>query len=263
MMTASCAEGRQALPFLIAVPSWLAPGTVSENCTLAAREFAGKVQEISLMFLETEACLAYSREELHASWPEGAAPFSFHVHLPLDLPWHLGFEKAWEKCRALLQLCAPLQPRCYVLHPPCASAELLPLLAERFAQAGVAPENVLLENVRENDLTGIWPQIQASGFSCCLDLGHILAYGQEALLELRGLWERTAMLHLSAPDPTIPSRHAPLSMLDKAGLTLLRRLLRHLRPGSCLTVEVFDLDGARRSLEFLHQLTQPCSREGQ
>ena len=189
MMTASCAEGRQALPFLIAVPSWLAPGTVSENCTLAAREFAGKVQEISLMFLETEACLAYSREELHASWPEGAAPFSFHVHLPLDLPWHLGFEKAWEKCRALLQLCAPLQPRCYVLHPPCASAELLPLLAERFAQAGVAPENVLLENVRENDLTGIWPQIQASGFSCCLDLGHILAYGQEALLELRGLWE--------------------------------------------------------------------------
>lgn len=271
----SCSTERHKFPFHIAAPSWLLPGTVAENCAWVADNLQAHVSEVALMFLETEPCLAYSDEELLPPWlvrpepeepeededaPEPEpAPLSFHVHLPLDLPWEQGLEKTWRKIEGLLARTARLTPRRYVLHPPPEGISLR-MLAGHFAAAGIEPRKVLLENVEGNDLTEIWPEVLESGFGACVDLGHILLYGQYRMLALPGLGKRVDMLHLSAPDPARPGQHLPLTELDDTGRLLLGSMLDALSPGATVTLEVFDIDGFSASLEALLAL-QPGSRD--
>ena len=96
---------------ILAAPSWLVPGTVADNC----RFLAGRVDEVGLLFFETDACLAYSTKEL----PENLAelPLSWHVHLPVDLPWQEP-ETCADICLQLLRKVAFLRPNRAVLHPP-------------------------------------------------------------------------------------------------------------------------------------------------
>ncbi|SKA88312.1 hypothetical protein SAMN02745704_02104 [Paucidesulfovibrio gracilis DSM 16080] len=287
---AACTNGGKPFPFRIAAPSWLHPGPVSENCAWIADNLAHTVDEVALMFLETESCLAYSREELLPPWlqapslpadelPETGSAFtddelaaltaaeadedsvpkpdlSFHVHLPLDLPWDQGFNTAWRKIEALIQKAEPMHPRRYVLHPPPQGVSLR-MLAGQFAAAGVKPRRVLLENIQGCDLSEIWPEVLDSGFGACVDLGHILLYSQFPMLALPGLGERVDMLHLSAPDPFRPGRHLPLSHLDDNGRLLLRSMLDALTPGATVVLEVFDADGFQESLETLWELVPP------
>lgn len=265
-----CSSQRQHFPFRIAAPSWLTPGTVSENCAWVAANLTDHVDEIALMLLETEPCLAYSNEELLPPWltmaydmepeedeelleePE-PAPVTFHAHLPLDLPWHLGPDKAWRKIEALIVKTNPLKPRRFVLHPPPEGISLT-LLAGRFAAAGVEPRQVLLENVQGCDLTDIWPEVLESGFGACVDLGHILLYGQYRLLALPGLGKRVDMLHLSAPDLARPGHHLPLTELDQNGRLLLSSMLSALTPGATVVLEVFDKEEFSSSLDTLFSL---------
>jgi hypothetical protein len=237
------------------------------------------------MFLETEPCLAYTREELLPPWlaeaeipetnalaadfehldeylsqagqdesPATPAPdLTFHAHLPLDLPWDQGPNKAWRKIETLIQKAAPLNPRRYVLHPPPPGISLK-MLAGQFAAAGVEPRQVLLENIEGCDLSEIWPEVLDSGFGACVDLGHILLYSQFPMLALPGLGERVDMLHLNAPDPFRPGRHLSLAYLDDNGRLLLRSMLDALTPGATVVLEVFDAEGFQESLEVLREL---------
>lgn len=265
----ACSAKRQNLPFRIAAPSWLVPGSVSENCAWIDAHLHDRVDEIALMLLETEPCLAYTDEELLPPWlaapaseedeagddpeeqPE-AANLSFHAHLPLDLPWELGLDKAWRKVEALLARVERLHPRRYVLHPP--EGISLRLLAGRFVAAGVEPRTVLLENVQGCDLTEIWPEVLDSGFGACVDLGHVLLYHQYPTLALPGLERRVDMLHLCAPDRTRPGRHLPLTELDDTGRMLLGSMLDALAPDATIVPEVFDLEGFQASLDLLPEL---------
>ncbi|MGE4292249.1 MAG: cobamide remodeling phosphodiesterase CbiR [Desulfovibrio sp.] len=264
-----CSPERKNFPFRIAAPSWLLPGTVSENCAWIADNLLGCVDEIALMLLETDACIAYTDGELLPPWftprelPEEMeesedaepsepepAPVTFHAHLPLDLPWEQGLEKTWRRLEQLLARTAPLNPRRYVLHPPPEGISLR-MLAGRFAAAGIEPRRVLLENVQGCDLTEIWPEVLESGFGACVDLGHILLYGQYPLLALPGLGERVDMLHLSAPDPARTGRHRPLTELDDTGRLVLGSMLDALTPGATVVLEVFDMDEFNMSLRVL------------
>lgn len=95
----------------IAAPSWVVPDTLAANC----RFLAGRVDEVGLLFFETKACLAYTRQDLP---PDLAGlPLAWHVHLPLDLPWHDPEETA-RVCLALMDKAAFLGARRAVLHPP-------------------------------------------------------------------------------------------------------------------------------------------------
>lgn len=230
---------------VLAGPSWIIPGTVSENCV----RLSGLVDEVALMLLETEACLAYGPDDL----PADLAPLSLtcHAHLPTDLDWSEP-DNAWAGLAALVEKIAHLSLRTFVLHPP-PDPSLLPWLAKKFRAIGIAPTNVMLENVRENDLTQCWQIVLHSGFSTCLDLGHVLAYGQRTH-ELPGVWENTRMLHLCAPDTGTPSRHRSLALLDESGTALLQSWLKQVRKDATLTVEIFDEKGLRESLDFLNML---------
>ncbi len=231
------------LPWRLAATSFVIPGTVAENC----RYLDSRTRETGLTFFETESCLAYDENDLP---PELAdLDMAWHVHLPLDLPWHLGPDKSWGKIKGLMDKTTYLKPWAYVLHPP-PDPDMLDDLADWLATTGLPPENLLLENIEGCDLTGMWPRIQKLGLGVCLDLGHILAYGQDEIFNLPGLKSRVGMLHVYSPGPG--ARHESLAKLDDKGKETLKKMLNLLTPGKTVTLEVFDgeaLSASRSALE--------------
>lgn len=198
----------------IATPSWVMVGTVAEN----AEFLAGRVHEIGLCFFETEACLAYGEEDLPRSLT--SLDVSWHVHLPSDLPWHKGGDIVAHKALALMDVVAFLGATRAVLHPPvgCADggATLLAEFIHTWSEAGKNPADILLENIRQNDLVALWSVIGTLGCKVCLDTGHLLAYAQDKLLSLSHFWERVGMMHLCATerlDDGHSGRHVSLAML--------------------------------------------------
>ncbi|MUM77951.1 hypothetical protein GKC30_09925 [Pseudodesulfovibrio sp. F-1] len=244
-------HGAPALPFSLAAPSFVIPAGAAENARFLADHYA----EISLLLFESEACLAYTEADL----PPDLARLSvdWHVHLPLDLPWEHGIDAVCSVVSRLMDKTAFLRPWAWVLHPPAAPG-LLPPLAGHLRRHGIDPADVLLENVAESDLCALWAEARAEGFSACLDLGHILAYGQHAILDLPGVWEATRMLHVCAPGPD--GRHLPLTRLDETGRTLLTRLCDRFK-GRTVTLEVFDKTGLFESTALLETWLAPREAE--
>ncbi len=240
------------MPFCLAAPSFVRPGTVAENCTFLAE----KVDEVGLVFFETKACLAYDENDL-APWLADL-DLSYHVHLPLDLPWDQGIDAAFEVIAALAAKVGYLSPTAWVLHPhPLAP----PALVEaRFTKLGIDPADVLLENIEECDLTEIWAEILATSLSVCLDIGHVLAYSQHSLTRLPDFWQRVRMLHAYAPDPRHPSRHTALTLLDLEGRKLLRYALKSLIPGTVVNLEIFNENDLIASLAHYKTLLADMER---
>jgi len=234
----------QDLPWVLAAPSCVLPAGVAENCTFLAPH----VDEIALAFFETEACLAYTETDL----PPGLAqlPVSWHMHLPLDLPWEAGTAQVAAVVLGLKARAAHLAPGRFVLHPPREPQALAELTAA-LAAGGVAPGQLLVENIAGRDLALLWPAICALGLGVCLDLGHMLVHGQQDFLALPGMFERTRMLHLNAPDPQKPARHAPLDLLDGEGRALCGQLLQNFAPDGVLVLELFGQQALFDSLRFL------------
>lgn len=230
-----------SFPFTLAAPSFAIPAGVAENCRFLADHF----REIDLLFYETESCLAYTEEDLPPDLAE--LPCSWHVHLPLDLPWESGFETVWGKLDGLLDKCAYLSPHAYVLHPPTVPGMLAPLAA-RLSDRGVAPSAFLVENIGKCSLVPVWDEVVGGGFSACLDIGHILAYEQRDVLGLAGLWDRVRMLHVYGAERR--SRHWPLAELDAEGQALLRTLLDAFT-GPTVTLELFGQADLFESLDLL------------
>lgn len=232
--------------FQMAAPSWVIPGTIAGNC----RFLSGKVDEVALLFFETESCLAYTEADLPKDLAETG--LSFHIHHPLDLPWHEGGRKVAEIVLALNEKAAHLKPKAHVVHPPAAELEAVRLIkdfAAVIARSPIDANKILFENIKENSLIGLTGTIADCGMKICLDLGHILAYAQHDLLRESGLSELVAMLHLNAPGPK--GRHLSLEYLEPEGFEIMDVLLEILAAGGTVTVEVFEEKSFFKSLQLL------------
>ena len=239
-------------PFAIAAPSFVIPANAADNSRFLADHF----DEVGILFFETEACLRYTDEDLPAELAH--LPISWHVHLPLDLPWERGLDIVWDKLLCLMEKVAFLKPHSFVLHPP-GQAGLLKSLATRLRQTGIDPACFLLENVEETDLTACWEEAREAGYSTCLDLGHILAYDQHHVLELDELWETVKMLHVYAPVPG-SGKHTGLGHLDATGQGLLRDMLAAFK-GETVVLEVFNEKEIFQSLQLIQEWMTQWSEE--
>ncbi|NDV19506.1 hypothetical protein GO013_08755 [Pseudodesulfovibrio sp. JC047] len=238
-------------PYSVAAPSFVIPAGAAENAVY----LAGRFPEIDLLFFEAEACLAYTDVDLPPSLAE--LPVSWHVHLPLDLDWSTGLDTIWHTLDRLIDKAAFLSPHAYVLHPPTELDMLIPLAA-RLRDKGVDPANFLIENIQGYSLIPIWDEIREAGYSACLDIGHLLAYEQEKILDLPDLWRHVQMLHVYGMETR--QRHQPLSNMDKSGRDLLRTLLNNFT-GPTVTLELFNEQGLFHSLDLLGQWTSCWSNE--
>jgi hypothetical protein len=233
-------------PYTLAAPSWVWPGTVADNC----QKLAGIFPEVSLMFLEAQACLAYGRKDLP---PDLAGlPLRWHVHLPIDLDWPHGAKTAMESVEALARKAAFLSPWSFVLHPPPGGAKerraLLAEVSRLWRDAGREPRDLLLENTRDAGPVELLALSRDLGFGLCLDLGHIMAY-EQALPALRKFAGQVRMLHLNAPGPK--AGHLPLTRLSPDGKGLLRGLLEAAGRDAVLTLEIFEPQGLFDSVGWL------------
>lgn len=242
----------------LAAPSWVLPGALSDNC----RFLAGKVDEAALLFFESAASLAYTRHDLP---PEMAGyGLRYHVHLPLDLSWESGGASVAAVCLALMEKVAFLDARRAVLHPPPKSegaGRALDAFAAAWAGAGRAVSDVLLENTKDNDLCGLWPCIAGNGYGLCLDLGHMLAYGQSDLRQVILAGElpravRLGMVHCNAPGSGLEGdapkgAHLPLVSLDADGAALGEALCALLDANGVAVAEFFDWEHVARSLPIM------------
>lgn len=235
------ASGKErSLPFTIAATSFLWPATVGENCA----RIAGEVDEVSLIFFETASSLSYTEKDLPASLAD--LGLAYHLHLPLDLDWQAGPEAVFQTVRQLGSKIAFLRPRCFVLHPP-QDPEVLAAFLQVWRAAGWREDFLCLENIKGNDLAGLWPLIRSTHCRICVDLGHILEYGQQRLLSLPGIEERISMLHLYAP---AQERHTSLASLSLPGRELLRHLLHRVSPDTVIVLEVFSWPELQDSLDI-------------
>ena len=231
-------------PWRSAAPSWVIPGTPAENRAYLGDRYA----DIGLYFLEAAGSLAYTPAEL----PPGGDGTAYHVHLPLDLPWADGPRAAFAVAARLADMIAHLSPWGFVLHPPRRPGHLAAFV-DLWAASGRDPADILLENVADAGQEALWPVARELGTGLCLDVGHMLAFGQTSLLSTPGVFARTRLAHVYAPyDPDNPRdaarwrlperehRHRALSRLDEEGRRALKALLTGLAPEAVVMHEVFD-----------------------
>lgn len=239
-------------PLPVAVPSWVFPGSMAANGAFVR----GRVAEMGLCCFETAPSLAPDPDEVAAlaalarpAEGGGPAPLALHLHLPADLPWDEGGGATGEVAVAVMKAFAAVRPRFGVLHPPGGEGAAARLEAfARVWREALPMAALLLENTRDQDLLALEPWITASGCGVCLDVGHVLAFGQEALLDRPELMARVALTHWSAPGRG--DEHRPLTELTPAQRAVAR--VAGARTGRARPlIEVFDWAGIEASLPVL------------
>ncbi|KHK01611.1 hypothetical protein NY78_2911 [Desulfovibrio sp. TomC] len=219
----------------LAAPSCVWPETALVNC----RRLARNVPEVGLYLLELHSCLAYGPGDL----PQKTYGLTYHLHLPLDLPWRLGGDTVYAVMEGLLDMTAHLNPWAFVLHPP-ADAGALADFVRAFAAGGRDPATLLLENTDTASPADNLALARELGCGLCLDLGHMLAMGHKLPTDDPGLIAKTAMLHVYSPfgsegppkDRT--HLHRTLTCLSPEGRDLLAWMLGNLTPRT-LVLEIF------------------------
>lgn len=240
----------------LAAPSFVIPAGVADN----AQFLAGKVDEVGLCFFETRACLNYGPRDLP---PELASlPLRWHTHLPVDLPWPATHSAAHparhvaHQALAVMEKASFLQPRCAVLHPPQGSPQRQRKLLAGFAHHWKNRSDVplLLENVACSDVVGLGQGfLQDHGLGLCLDVGHLMGYGQENLL-FSSLPEQATMIHWSAPGDG--DRHLPLTAFTPLQEQTAAALMARFPATAVHMVEIFNWKGLTASLPVLEALAQ-------
>lgn len=244
----------------LAAPSWVFPGTIVDNCVF----LEGKVDEVALLFFETQSSLGYSRQELPLALASLA--LTYHVHLPLDLPWEKGGGFVAETCLRLMEKVDLLGVTQCVLHPPAAmlgdsGVKAMDAFAGVWALNGRAVSDVLVENTRENSLECVWRHFADAGFGFCIDLGHMLAYDQQAAADIISEF-RVGMLHINAPGRACggkngKSAHLPVDALSADANALGRRLCAGLTDNGVIVAEFFEWSYVERSIAVIEQWCGP------
>lgn len=242
------------MPHTIAAPSWVTAGTIADNATFilahntADTENHLTVTEIGLCFFETASCLAYSDDDL----PQNLAslPFTWHVHLPSDLPWYQGGAFVARIALKLMDKVAFLGAKKAVLHPPIGynNTTLLRDFMTIWQAAGRAPHDIHIENIHGHDLVDLWDVIVELGCKICLDTGHLISYRQDVLRDLLfgrvgrlqqclNPWQHIGMLHLCATTPS--GRHAPLTAFSQEEQDLVAAICRAVPHDCTFMLELF------------------------
>ena len=280
----------------LAFPSWVIPGGISENTAFLQQKCSAmlwppklrKKIEIGLCFFETKACLAYTEKDLPPAL--GQLPVSWHVHLPLDLPFYAsgaGPKEARQSlniCLELMRKTAFLKTKKAVLHPTCdlksPSESLTAYFIKLWVKSGREASDLLLENQPGQNLLHLQALAAQSGCGLCLDLAHLFMGVKQGLkhaperqkeqsvqqetgctlqqLIPRGYLEKVQMLHLNAMQPSskgnqTQSGHAALTALSSPLRQSYAQLLQSL-PATCtLMLELFSWEKIEQSFPLLVQ----------
>lgn len=224
------------------------PGGIWENVRLLKDE----VSEIGLTFFQAQSCLEYTDRDL----PEGLSGLglNYHVHLPLDYDWSKGVMHNFDITRRLIEKVRFLSPDKFVLHPPD-RARLLEEFVHLWLKEGMPIETLLVENIRTCDFSGLWEIIEGSKMGICLDIGHIIAYNQHAILKREFIWDRVSLVHVYGREDH--TGHVKLPQISEEGKRILQLILTRIQDKTSVLLEVFAPEDFLDSKQFLLEMAGP------
>jgi hypothetical protein len=234
------------------------PGTVADN----ARFLAGRVAEAGLCCFEAEASALTPEAEMPAGLAE--LPLRWHVHLPVDISPDNGAEAARTVLR-VWKRAAFLRPWLGVLHWPAPSGGEVWLrdFLRAWRMAGCSPESLALENTRDACADDYEDILEELGVGVCLDVGHIMAYGQRAapggFASPPPSWmDRVRLVHWSAPGGAGSSgspadMHLPLTSWTPEQRVAAGKIARCLPLGAVHMIEVFRWRAVEQSWPVLKE----------
>lgn len=248
-------------PFRLGTTSYIVPAPILPNI----RFLAPLVDEVEIVLFESgrQDNLPAPAEiaEMGTLGEEG--DLTYNIHLPTGLS--LGAANEAERrraCETILRFCdrtLPLRPSAWVLHleeggmdgPDSLEGwrERLRTSIRDLLRGGLDPSRTVVENLGY-PLEWIRPLVEESGLSWCLDVGHILAAGEDLAGALDVMKQKKVeMIHLHG---LMDGRdHRSAAAVPEDAWRTLRPFLEEYRGG--LSVEVFSGEDLRTSLLALEE----------
>jgi sugar phosphate isomerase/epimerase len=249
-------------PFKLATTSYIYPDHIIPNVTT----LAPFLDEVELVLFESEGqdnlpddvqLSALINFSLHQE-------VNFNVHLPIDI--FLGDKNEEVRFRGIsivtkvIERTHCLKPSLYTLHFDLRDNNGreetdIETWRRRIIQSG---EEILEYGIESNRISietlgypfeWIEDIIKEFGFSICLDIGHILIYGQDLPLYLKKYLPNTSIIHLHGFQNGID--HLGIDKLNGKTVDLILSHLQNYR--GILSIEVFSFDDLKRSLEILEK----------
>ncbi len=228
----------------LATTSFIWPQNIWENC----KRLQKIVDEVAILFFETKSSLKYTQKDLPLELRN--LELSYHVHLPLDLPWEMGYKEVFNLIYKLVEKISFLNPKGFVFHPPTSRGEFIGFL-DLWQKNLSYP--IFLENTKECDLVSVWDFIENSFTKVCIDVGHIIEFQQYDLLKSPNLWKKVKLLHIYAPTS---NGHGSLKLLKKEEEKLVKEILYKALdsdPNITIVLEVFSLSDLKESLDIFYR----------
>jgi sugar phosphate isomerase/epimerase len=253
---------KRMFPFRLATTSYIYPDQIVPNVAKLAPFF----DEIELVLFESEGqdnlpddvqLSALINFSLHQE-------VNFNVHLPIDI--FLGDESEEVRSQGIsivkkiIERTLCLNPSTYTLHFDLRDRSgreetdiqtwrrRIIRSTEGITECGIESNRISIETLGY-PFEWIEDIIKEFGFSICLDIGHILIYGQDLPLYLKKYLPDTSIIHLHGFQNGID--HLGIDKLNGKTVDLI---LSHLQNyGGILSIEVFSFDDLKRSLEILEK----------
>ena len=249
-------------PFKLATTSYIYPDHLLPNVVKLAPFF----DEIELVLFESEGQNNLPEEaEIRAlkEFSSGQG-INFNVHLPIDI--FLGDRREEVRARGIsalkrgIERTLPLHPSTYTLHfslrdPNGKDEEDISSWRMRLIQSlekmerwGIAPKKIYIETLGY-PFEWIEDIVNDFGFSVCLDLGHILLYGQDLQRYMDKYLSQSSIVHFHGFQNGMD--HLGIDHLDGKTVNLI---LSHLQDYTgVLSIEVFSLNDLKNSLKTLEE----------
>lgn len=246
-------------PFRLATTSYIYPDRIVPNVTRLAPYF----DEIELVLFESERENNFPDEsEIQALRAISSKErVGFNVHLPIDIfLGHLNDEVRLEGVsivKRVIENTLSLNPSVFTLHLDRRdeSEEAEDILdwqirvresLYEIARFGIDSCRIAVETLGY-PFKWVENLIKEFGFSICLDIGHILLYGQDLKLYFDKYLSNTSVIHLHGHENGID--HLGIDRLSEEDLNLIFHHLYDYK--GIVSLEVFSFDDLQRSLGVL------------
>jgi len=253
---------RGKFPFKLGTTSYIFPDHILPNAARLAPFF----DEIEIVLFESEGQDNYPDDDQM----NGLMSLSFHrkvnfnIHLPIDI--FLGDEKEEVRSRGvsmvkkIIKRTLCLNPSLYTLHfdlrdkngQDHADIETwrrrIFRSVEEIRESPIEPNRISIETLRY-PFEYVEDMVNQFGFSICLDIGHILLYGQDLEDYMKRYLSKASIIHLHGFQEGID--HLGIERLPNSALEVIFSYLNNYR--RIVSIEVFSLDDLQRSLNVLEE----------
>lgn len=264
-MTPTLPNLKGRFPFRLGTSSYIIPADIEPN----VRFLAPLVDDVELVLFESDGfsnlpspTVIDTLVQLHREHD-----VSYTVHLPLDC--QLGSpdgairRSSVGKCARVFDLTAPLTPHAYLLHlhgeqrgdEPARDVPAwqnnLRESTEALLAHGIPARKLAVETL-DYPFELVEPLIREFDLGVCVDVGHLLLANRDPVAPIRAHRDRCLVIHLHGVRDG--KDHVDVAGMDPA---LLRGILDAAcdLPNCVVTLELFDGDNLRRSLECLEALS--------